>query len=451
MSANRAAWVLGALAGAGVVAVPGILVLLLTGHNRAWEWSLLAITATGAILGAQTGRQWLRAWNDRLSRLHLGGEGEDPGQWPGLLRSLRPRIDRLRIDRDLAIATQGQVRHRLDAIVSGLRDGVLVIDPDLNIASINAAAATMLGSRPELAVRRPLPEIARDFDLVRVTGEAIASGIEQATPIDYRRGGRQLDVRVLPIEQGGQRLAILVVQDVTEVRQLEGIRRDFVANVSHELRTPLAGIRALVETLADGALDDPSVSHVFLDRVVAEVDRLNELIEDLLDLGRLESGRFPLRRSVENMRVIADRSIERVAHHAEPAEVTIEADFPANLPPVHVDASRIEQVLVNLLTNAIRFSHSGDRVVVSAQSAGDAVCVAVQDFGLGILPDDLPRVFERFYKAERARTSTGTGLGLAIAKHIVQAHGGTISAESEYGRGSTFRFTVPVATDSAPT
>jgi two-component system phosphate regulon sensor histidine kinase PhoR len=367
-----------------------------------------------------------------------------------MLLPILPKVERVVADRDLAIATQASVRQRLDAIVSGLRDGVLVIESDTTIVTINQAGATMLGTNPAAATGRPLVEVARDYDLVRVTRETIATGDEQSTPIDYRRAGRQFDLRVLPIEQGERRLAILVVQDVTELRQLEGVRRDFVANVSHELRTPLAAIRALVETLNEGALEDESVAHVFLDGVVEEVDRLNELIEDLLNLGRLESGRLPLRRVIADIRPIIERSIERVGHGATTRQIPISIDIPENLPPVLVDTSRVEQVVVNLLNNAIKFSHRGEPITVSASQRGGSVEVAVQDQGEGILPEDLPRVFERFYKSDRARTSEGTGLGLAIAKHIVSAHGGEISAESEYERGSIFRFTLPIGDVHAP-
>jgi two-component system phosphate regulon sensor histidine kinase PhoR len=175
----------------------------------------------------------------------------------------------------------------LEAIVAGLRDGVIVIGPDLAIISINDAACRMLGAEHRQAIGQPLVEIARDFDLVRVAQECIERGHAQTTPIDYRRADRQLNLRVLPIDQGGRRMAVLVVQDVTELRQLERVRQDFVANVSHELRTPLAAIRALVETLKDGALDDETVANDFLGRVIDEVDRLNGLIEELLDLGLL--------------------------------------------------------------------------------------------------------------------------------------------------------------------
>ncbi len=446
-STRRLVIALFALAGASSAALTGLLICVLVGAVDSTAWLILLVAGISGMVGAGLGSRWVADWSGAISSIGDQSVTTDESgvRWPQLIEPLRPRYERMQADRDAAVANQGFVRQRLEAIVAGLRDGVIVIDPDMMIVSINQAASTMFGTTGATAIGRPLVEIARDFDLVRVTRDTIALGNEQSTPIDYRRAGRQFDLRVLPIEQAGRRLAILVVQDVTEVRQLEGVRRDFVANVSHELRTPLASIRALVETLNEGALDDDEVAHVFLGRVVEEVDRLNELIEDLLNLGRLESGRLPLRRSVVDLRPIVDRSIERVMHQAKPAGISFQVNIPESLPSVQVDASRIEQVLVNLLNNAIKFSPR-DRLVTVSAIANDAVAeVSVSDSGLGILPEDLPRIFERFYKSDRARTSDGTGLGLAIAKHIVNAHGGEITAESQYDKGSTFRFTLPIA------
>ena len=289
-------------------------------------------------------------------------------------------------ERDQAITEQQFVAARLEAIVTGLRDGVLIVDTELAIISINPAACAQLLTTRHQAIGRPLVEIARDYDVVRIAGESLDQGTEQAIPIDFRRGGRQFNVRVTPIQGTGQRLAVLVVQDVTETRQLESVRKDFVANVSHELRTPLASIRALVETLADGALDDPEVSYTFLHRVVNEVDRLNELIEDLLDLGRLESGRLPLKRSPVLVSQLVADAVDRVRLQAAEAHVRIETNVAPDLPELSVDISRIEQVMVNLLTNAIKFSPMNAVVRVEANRAGGNILVAVQDTGEGILP-----------------------------------------------------------------
>lgn len=445
-------FIIGMLAGAGLVATVGLVALAIAGSSRSAVIVVLIAALLAGLGGGTVAVGWVQSWRDAVRS--LGSLRANPvlinrPHWPISLGQAHDRLELLTEKRDNAIAGYGFAQQRLEAIVSGLRDGVLVIGPDLSIVSINDAASRLLGSSPAQAIGRPLVEVARDFDLVRVARETVESGHEQSTPVDYRRAGRQLDLRVLPIEQGGRRLAVLVVQDVTELRRLERVRQDFVANVSHELRTPLTAIRALVETLHEGAIHDPAVAQDFLGRVVDEVDRLNELIEDLLDLGRLESGRLPLRRSALDVDTLVKRSLERVRHQAADAGVTIAVQVPDDLPLIWVDPSRMAQVLVNLLSNAIKFSAGGGRIEVTAWALDGTVQIAVRDYGAGILPEDLPRIFERFFKSDRARQSEGSGLGLAIAKHVVTAHGGTLTAESEYGKGSTFTICVPPAEGSA--
>ena len=448
------AFAFGALIAGGVVAIAGLIGMIALDSSRATAGALLAVALIVGAGGGAIAVGWAQDWRHAVRGLASGkasGVALNQERWPASLGLVHERIEAITEQRDTAVAAQGFVQQRLEAIVTGLRDGVLVIDPDMSIISINQPACLMLGTSQKAALGRPLVEIARDFDVVRVTRETVERGVEQSTPIDYRRAGKQFNLRVLPIEQGGRRLAILVVQDITDLRQLENVRRDFVANVSHELRTPLAAIRALVETLDDGAIDDETVSHDFLHRVVEEVDRLNELIEDLLDLGRLESGRLPLRRSEIDAGVLIGRSLERVAHLADGAGVEIKVHGAGDLRPLFVDPSRSVQVLVNLLHNAIKFSPRGAEIEVCAHEVEGGIEIAVRDFGIGILPEDLPRIFERFYKTDRARQTVGSGLGLAIAKHIVTAHGGQIRAQSEYEKGSTFTVTLPVSERSAST
>jgi two-component system phosphate regulon sensor histidine kinase PhoR len=446
------AFAFGALAAGGCVAVVGLIGMFLIGTSEAAAGVVLALALVAGIAGGMISVGWAQRWRDAVRNLAAGratGVAANLNRWPVSLARVHERLEAISGERDTAIATQGFVQQRLEAIVTGLRDGVIVIDPDLTIISINEPACRMLGTSQRTACGRPLVEVARDFDVVRVTRDTVERGVEQSTPIDYRRAGKQFHLRVMPIEQGGRRLAILVIQDITDVRQLENVRRDFVANVSHELRTPLAAIRALVETLDDGAIDDETVAHDFLHRVVDEVDRLNELIEDLLDLGRLESGRLPLRRSEIDAGVLIGRAVERVAHIADSAGVEIEVREPGDLRPLFVDPSRAVQVLVNLLHNAIKFSPRGARVEVCTRESESGIAISVRDYGAGILPEDLPRIFERFFKSDRARQSVGSGLGLAIAKHIVGAHGGQITADSEYEKGSVFTVVLPVSDQSA--
>src|SRR5215212_2846301 len=245
----------------------------------------------------------------------------------------------------------------------------------------------------------------------------------------------------------------MVLRDVTEIRRLERMRREFVANVSHELRTPLASIRAVVETLEAGAADDPAVAGEFFGRIIAEVDHLVGLVDELLDLARLESGRAVFTVETCDPVDLLTRGVERLRPQVERAGLAIRVEVESDLPHVWVDRGRIEQVLINLVHNAVKFTPEGGEIVARAELADGMLQMSVRDTGVGVSAEELPRIFERFYKSDAARRSPGSGLGLAIAKHTVQAHGGTIWAESTPGAGATVSFTVPLATppDKAPT
>jgi len=228
------------------------------------------------------------------------------------------------------------------------------------------------------------------------------------------------------------------------MRRAEAVRREFVANVSHELRTPLASLKALVETLEEGAIEDPPAAREFLAQMHVEVDSLAQLVQELLELSRIESGQAqPNRESVDPVTLLraAERRLRR---QAERIGVTLSVDEGKALPAVHADPHLIERILINLIHNALKFTPSGGRVRLRATAVADAVRLSVEDTGMGLPAEELGRIFERFYKVDRSRASRGTGLGLAIAKHVVQAHGGRIWAESEgEGRGATFHFTLP--------
>jgi two-component system phosphate regulon sensor histidine kinase PhoR len=224
-----------------------------------------------------------------------------------------------------------------------------------------------------------------------------------------------------------------------------------VANVSHELRTPLASIRALADTLESGALEDPDVSLDFVQRIVKEVDRLTILVDELLDLARLESGRLALRRQAVAPADLIASGVERLKPQIERAGLSLTLDVPEDLPPVLADRARIEQVMLNLIHNAIKFTPAGGTITISGDNLGSHVRVQVIDTGQGIPEAELPRIFERFYKSDRSRRTEGTGLGLAISKHIIQAHSGQIWVSSRHGEGSTFSFSLPVALRSFDT
>jgi two-component system phosphate regulon sensor histidine kinase PhoR len=239
---------------------------------------------------------------------------------------------------------------------------------------------------------------------------------------------------------------LLTLHDLTRIRQVETTRKEFVTNVSHELRSPLTSIKAMVETLADGALEDPKVGRDFLGRIERDVNRMNAMVNDLLELSRLESGQISLNLAPFDIRALVEDVVADCQPRVANKRLAVQSRISADVPRVIGERDKIRQVLLNLLENAFKHTGSDGRIDVSAAMKGRFVEIAVADTGSGIALEHLPHVFERFYKVDRARRDGGTGLGLAIVKHIVQTHGGTVRAESELGVGSTFYFTLPRAT-----
>jgi two-component system, OmpR family, phosphate regulon sensor histidine kinase PhoR len=330
-------------------------------------------------------------------------------------------------------------RAKLATVLEQMTDGVLIADSDGRIHFANPAAVRLFDAHT--AIGHTAPEVLRHYQLVEAWQRARASGEQQSEAVEIPSRHLFLQLFILPDPHTGG--SLLLVQDLTRVRRLEMVRRDFVSNVSHELRTPLASLKALTETLRGGALEDPKVADRFLGRIETEVDALTQMAQELLELARIESGQVPLEFSQVNPGRLLESSAERMRAQAERAGLELRLEVPASLPDVRADERRLEQVLVNLVHNAVKFTPPGGAVVLSAAMDGDFVHFAVRDTGVGIPEDDLSRIFERFYKADRARSGGGTGLGLSIAKHIIEAHGGRIWAESIEGRGSTFNFTIP--------
>lgn len=262
------------------------------------------------------------------------------------------------------------------------------------------------------------------------------------------RRGVFVQAVVSPFQEDGRVGCLVILQDLTRVRQLETVRRDFISNISHELRTPITSLKALVETLEDSALDDPPMARRFLSKAAGEVDAMGQIVQELLTLSRIESGQVPLRLQPTLVSDLVIPPLDRLLPATQRKSIEIIIDLPGRLPPVLVDVDQIEQVMRNLVHNAIKYTAEGGCITVSASRQADMVEVSVRDTGVGIPEKDIPRIFERFYKADRARQrneAAGTGLGLAIAKHIVQVHGGDISVQSREGQGSVFYFTLPVA------
>jgi len=347
----------------------------------------------------------------------------------------------------LALAQQARTssldakRAELAAVLDRMTDGVLIADAGGKVTLANPAAEGLFEVKN--AIGHTVAEVLRQHKLVEAWRRSRETGQPQEESVELPARRQFLQLVVLPDQQSGG--SLLLVQNLTRVRRLETIRRDFISNVSHELRTPLASLKALTETLRDGALEDPKAAHRFLGRIETEVDALTQMAQELLELTRIESGQVPLEFKAIPAASLLLSAADRMRAQAERAGLVIRLGAPQDTTNVRADPSRLEQVLVNLIHNALKFTHPGGEVVLSVQTEKEVVRFAVRDTGVGIPVDDLERIFERFYKADRARSGGGTGLGLSIARHIVEAHGGSIWAESEEGRGSTFYFTIPLA------
>lgn len=381
-------------------------------------------------------------------------------------------------------------KDRLITIMHVMNDGVIILNKHGRVRLLNPAAERILQTSHERALGRSFMQTARDHRIAEVWERCRTDGHDEIAAVEL---GNNQFVRVIvtPFLKRKARGYLVILQDLTEVRRLQTIRQDFVSNVSHELRTPLASLRALVETLRDGAMDDPPAAERFLDRMEVEVDALTQMVGELLELSRIESGQVPLRLSVFSPADVLGEGAERLRPQTERADISLSVDVPNDLPEVLIDSSRIQQVVTNLVHNAIKFTPPGGSIRVSAyvqradwetlRSEGNLprrpsdhspglpspppthsgqpetspanspsaeaprVVVEIADTGMGIQPDELARIFERFYKTDRSRAMGGTGLGLAISKHIIQAHGGEIWAQSDGKSGSAFYFALPFA------
>ncbi len=343
-----------------------------------------------------------------------------------------------------AMALVTAERDRMAIVLESMSDAIFVVDGEGRVTMTNKSAGKVLQVPRDAANGRHLIEVVRDHEIDALLQQCLKTRTQQTGVIELRSKRQLLGVIATPFQEDSG--CLLLIQDLTELRRLETVRRDFIANLSHELRTPIASIKALGETLHDGAVEQPSVARDFLEKINLEVDRLAQMVQEMGELSRIESGEAPLQKTPVNVAEVVDRAAGRLKAQADRAGLRLETQVATDLPRVPADEARIEQVLVNLIHNAIKFTPSGGRITVSAKADGGNLIVAVSDTGVGISEDDLPRVFERFYKADRARAGGGTGLGLAIARHVVEAHGGRIWVESVEGRGATFSFTLPLST-----
>lgn len=338
----------------------------------------------------------------------------------------------------------------MEAILDGMQEGLVAIDSSTEVILYNRAAARIFELPSRMSLPRPrLIEITRDPEINDVFRSVLKSGVPEQRRVEVRRrDNRVFALNVNPIVPGSLESTKIgaagVFFDITEIERLERIRRDFFANLSHELRTPLTAVLAYIETLLDGAIDDPQNNVRFLNIVQKHAMRMQALVQDITDLSMIESGEVTLHIEVHDLGPIVDEMLVLAGARAASAEITLVNRVHRGF-RVCADRYRLEQILNNLVDNAIKFNRPGGRIEVLSERREGSSVIHVRDSGTGISKADLPRVFERFFRADRSRSreAGGSGLGLAIVKHLARAHGGTITVESEQMKGSTFSVELP--------
>jgi two-component system phosphate regulon sensor histidine kinase PhoR len=381
------------------------------------------------------------ARGDLQHRLTLSGSEE--------MVSLCETMNHMAAELRNRINTVTEQRGEMEAVLSSMVEGVIAVDTDERVISMNNAAATMFVCSPSKAQGRTIQEVVRNTVLQQFVKETIST----QKPIEkdfvlYSNGERFLNAHgsILCDAEGNKVGALIVLNDVTRLRKLESMRREFVANVSHEIKTPITAIKASVETLRDGAMKTPADADRFLEITEKHIVRLEAIIEDLLSLSRIEQEheKEEIRLSEGKIRDVVEAAIQVCRPNADSKQIGLSLVCDEDM-AVNMDSALLEQAVINLLDNAIKYSHEGSRVQVEVNQTDSEIVLSVKDHGCGIESEHLPRLFERFYRVDngRSRDSGGTGLGLAIVKHIAQAHKGRVTVESKQGEGSTFSIHIP--------
>jgi two-component system phosphate regulon sensor histidine kinase PhoR len=389
----------------------------------------------------------------RIARRMAEGDfhARAPVRSPDEIGQLARALNRLAQSLEDKISDLEQEHAKVTTILDAMVEGVIAVGGHDEILLMNEPARAMFGVARGGGEGKPLLEIVRNADLavvVRLARGAVESAALRREIVFADRTHRRLQVHGMPLRLGAGPLGVvMVLDDVTELRRLEQVRTEFVANVSHELHTPLTAIQGYVETLIGGAMDNPEDARRFLEIVHRHTERLGRLLNDRTDLSNIELGKVSLDFEPTDVADVAQSVFGILRARAESRGVSLTVGVPPDLPAVHADHDRLHQILINLIDNAVKYTESGGSVTVTAHPVDGGVEIAVQDTGVGIPPADLPRITERFYRVDKARSRElgGTGLGLAIVKHLVQAHGGDLTIDSAPGRGTVVRVRLTVA------
>ena len=420
-------------------------------RRRFWlaSFLLLLIAGSAALLvsrGVSTRIHRLEEFSHRVARgdfrpleMESGGDELDD-----LARAFNETATRLAE----TIRVLTEERNRSSAILGSMIEGVAVISPQERVVFSNRAFSQILGLDTVPIEGRPLVEVVRQSDLLGVIKKVLVEHEQVSSEVvvgTVRQ--RSFAVTAAPVRATGPSGAVLVLHEISELRRLERVRQDFVANVSHEFRTPLTAIQGFAETLLSGALEDPANRQHFVEIIRDQAARLARLTEDLLKLSRIEAGKLELEFRPVSVYQLVQSCVETARFKASRKELILDVLLPEGLPSVRGDSNGLHEVLQNLLDNAVQYTPDGGRIEVSAACEAGKVIITVSDTGIGIPQAEQERIFERFYRvdAARSREAGGTGLGLSIARHIVEAHGGRLWVGSAVGEGSRFHFSVRAA------
>lgn len=419
-------------------------------RHRLWFASLVILLIAGAVSLLLS-----RNFTSRVERLKEFSRRVAEGDFRPLARdnsgdaleALGISLNRTAFRLDRTIQTLTEERNLSTAILGSMVEGVAVVNGSERLLFANRGFAEILGLDVPPTNGSALVEVVRQTELVEAVRKVLGGEPRvQSEIVTGTLRQHYFAITVAAVRAGDTTGAVVVLHDITELRRLERVRRDFVANVSHEFRTPLTAIQGFAETLLAGAMDDPQNRTRFLEIILEHSRRLARLTEDLLVLSKMDADRLEL--EIHRLRVsqLIESCLETAQHRASEKDLRISVNMPQRLPDIAGDRRRLAEVLQNLLDNAIQYTLPGGQIMVSAETGDSEVILTVSDTGIGIPKADQPRIFERFYRVDvaRSREAGGTGLGLAIAKHLVEVHGGRLWVDSEVGQGSQFHFSVPL-------
>jgi two-component system phosphate regulon sensor histidine kinase PhoR len=419
-------------------------------RRKLWLWSLLIYLFAGAIAMAMS-----RGYSGRVERLREFSRRVAEGDFRPLapdgsgdsLEALGASLNQTASRLDRTIRTLTEERNLSAAILGSMVEGVAVVNAGERLAFANPGFASILGLDIPPVAGSSLLEVVRQTELIGAVRRVLAGEPRvEAEIVTGTLRQHYFAATVASVRAGETSGAVIVLHDITDLRKLERVRRDFVANVSHEFRTPLTAIQGFAETLIGGAIDDPQNRGRFLAIILEHSRRLARLTEDLLRLSQMDAEQLELEIRAVSVPQLIESCYETAQRRAGEKGLTLSLNLPSQIPDVLADNRRLQEVLQNLLDNAIQYTLPGGKIMLSAETRGDDVIVTVADTGIGIPQADQPRIFERFYRVDvaRSREAGGTGLGLSISKHLVEAQGGRIWVESEVGVGSKFHFSIPI-------